>query len=134
MDTRKASQLINSLTANEDLRQDLWVEYLSGTPISKLPSKAFEKAVAYDIQSSDRAAYELAILDIPLNLLNLFNAVEKHVVFLLYLGYNIGEISVTLGESRVTIMGLVSSIKQNIAWDELKWRLKDPSLMKRNSA
>lgn len=119
MDTNKVSQLINSLTLNEDLRQDLWVAYLSGTPISQLHTKAFQKIIQNDILSKDIAAYELANSDISSKLLGILSSAEKHVVFLLYLGYNIGEISVTLGKSRVTIIELVSSIKQKIAWGNL---------------
>ena len=135
MDTKnkEASRLINSLTINEDLRQDLWVAYLSGTPIANLSQKIIENLISYDIQSKEAAAYELAISNIPQEISDLFNSFEKHTMFLLYMGYNIGEISVTLGKSRVAILGLISSIKQNNAWDKLKWRLKDRSQMMKNS-
>lgn len=121
MDTHKTSKLINSLTLNEDLRQDLWVAYLSGTPANQLPQKAIESLITSDIQSQDFAAYELSLLELPQELLNSLTDEEKLVMFLLYLGYNIGEVSVLLGESRVVVLELISSVKQNEAWEKFEW-------------
>jgi hypothetical protein len=134
MDTesKKIAGLINSLTNNEDLRQDMWVAYLSGTPLVNLRQKILEKLITYHTQSKVYNAYELSKIDIPLDLLMFFTANERHVMFLLYLGYNIGEISVTLGESRVTIISSILSIKQNTAWNKIKWHLNNHSLKKKD--
>lgn len=137
MDTgsnKLASRMINSLTLDEDLRQDLWIAYLSGTPISHLHKEILKIILKYDVQSKDSAAYELFCSDIPLELLDLLSPMEKTTMFLLYLGYNIGEISVTLGESRVVVLELISSIKQHKTWEMLEWHSRDPSQMKRSLA
>ena len=121
MDLPSASKLIKNLTINEDLRQDLWVAYLSGTPLKQLPQKALESIITSDFQSKDHAAYELFSMDIPQEMLNSLADEEKHIVFLLYLGYNIGEVSVLLGKSVVVVLELISSLKQKDTWEKLSW-------------
>ena len=116
---QKASRLINNLTVNEDLRQDLWVAYLSGTPINSLRTKITELLVNYQIQALDRISLELMQADFPPNFFDVFDDVECHTLYLLYSGYNIGEISVTLSISRVTVLDVVSSIKEKGEWSKL---------------
>ena len=113
MDIQKATKKINQITTDEDLRQDLWVAYLSGVPLSQLSNNILNKLLTDEINSQDKAALELIYSHIPLKLLNILTNDEKHVLFLRYLGYNIGEISVKLGKSRVAILNLLSSIKKN---------------------
>jgi hypothetical protein len=119
MDIQKATQIINLITKDEDLRQDLWVAYLSGIPLHKLPTTILQQYIINDINSQDAKIYQLAKLDIPIKSFNILNNHEKYTLLLLYLGYNIGEISVTLGKSRVAILELIASIKQNKMWDIL---------------
>ena len=118
MDTinqEKISQLINSLTVNEDIRQDLWIAYLSGTPANKLSSKILQILISYDIE--ERSVKTFTLSSAQESFFNAFSDLESRVMYLLSLGYNVGEISVALGRSRVAILQAVSSMRKNIAWD-----------------
>jgi hypothetical protein len=117
-DKKKVANLINSLTIDEDIRQDLWVEYLSGTPSSKLYSKILKILIKYDILSREKQISNIIHHSIPENFLNTFSDIESKTLYLLCLGYNIGDISDTLGQDRVSILDAVSSIRQKSTWSK----------------
>ena len=135
MVTRKHNQelvlgLINSLTADEDLRQDLWVEYLSGEPLDTIHSKVLSLLITYHIQARSDIGLLLSQIDLPDNFVNFFSDIELHTMYLLFLGYNIGDISVALGKSRVAISDAITSLKNKKVWK--KWRLNATSVIKRS--
>jgi len=113
MNNKKSSveEIINSLTTDEDLRQDLWVSYLEGTHPTRLSSKILQILITCDTQG------RFPIVCPPDFLLNKMNNLESHVLYLLCLGYNIGKISVALSISRVAVLETMSSIRKKNTLD-----------------
>jgi len=115
---KKVLWLINSLTVDEDLRQDLWVDYLSGATFKAL----FKKVI--DIQCNNTIPNNTQLQSIqniisnppPEKFLNYFNDIEKSIMCLLAIGYNIGDVCVLLGISKVNIDRIIVDISLNEAW------------------
>lgn len=112
--------LINCLTENEDIRQDLWVYYLSGNSIDTLPSQLDKILICY----SDDVQIKHAIWNIIQNpasdgltaLLDQFSDFERSILCCLMLGFNFEQISKHRGISVVRIKQTVSNIRYNVSW------------------
>jgi len=124
--------LINSLTKDEDLRQDLWIEHLSGANLSKLFNKVKNSHI-YRTPSIQQLQNIQHLLYSPPSdtFLNNFNDIEKSIMCLLAIGYNIGDICVLVGISEVSIERIIVDISLNNAW-KIEWPSNDVSLMKRS--
>ena len=88
----------------------------------------------YDIRIRESKLSNTIPNSIPTNFFSVFNDVECHTLYLLYLGYNIGEISVTLGISRVAVTKVMSSISNKNVWGNIEWHLSDHLPIKRSLA
>jgi len=130
MDTRKKKQqkverLINSLAQSEDIKQDLWVDYLTGTDLSSLVFKAYQHKLTYHSQSEhNESLHALLYNPPPTEFIEKFTECEREVMYLFTLGYNIGEVCVHLGISLVGVQQLLSSIRSKKVWDKL-WLSRD---------
>ncbi len=128
------SLLINSLTEDEDLRQDLWVAHLSGAPISQLFNTAVDARIfnIYTKIEQPQIIQQLFSSPLPDQFLNNFSDIQRSIMCLLTIGYNIGEVCVHLGMNEVSIRRIIREISQNKAWDNL-WPSNVISMNARNS-
>lgn len=121
--TRQVSNLINLLTEDEDQRQDLWVHYLSGNPLSTLASHLDKMNKEFSIDSELQASLWQAFQDPPSDkfssLLSQLSNVEQSIVCLLALGLAVSEISSYKGISQVRIRQVIEVIRYNSAWKEI---------------
>lgn len=125
--------IINSLTDDEDLRQELWVDHLSGSCLRKLFNKVKDSHVNINTPSPDQLeSIQLVISNPPSQaFLSKFSNIECSIMCLLAIGYNIGDLSVLLGMSEVSIRRIMVDISLNQAWDTL-WHSRETSIMKRD--
>ena len=115
----KVSNIINSLTKDEDRRQDLWVHYLSGNQVSSFSAYM----VALDDKDDLQIKLTKLLCDPPSNrfhqLLTHFSEVERSIVCLLALGLSIQQISRYKDISEIRIYQVIFNIRQNRCWKEL---------------
>lgn len=112
--------LINSLTVNEDERQDLWVAYLSGTPTNYL-SCELERIRLDDIEELKPSINQLLTQSIPphlLTTLNQFSDFEKRVIYHLLLGLSVDSIARYNKLSSIRVEQTISTIRKSSLWDE----------------
>lgn len=114
---------INKLTRNDDYRQELILRHLEGLPVSEFPSylQSLEsnnnkyhknKEVIWDFLKNP-------ISDKLANILVLFSNTEQKVICMLALGYEIDEISLDLGISKVRVHQMLGSIRASKEWDKI---------------
>jgi DNA-binding NarL/FixJ family response regulator len=129
---KRVEKLINSLTHNEDIRQDLWVDYLTGTDMSALVFKAFQHKIKYHSQSENCPFIRDLLYNPPKEeFIEKFTENERELMCLFALGYNIGEVCVHLGITQVGVEHLLSSIRSKEAWDDI-W-LSNDHFQKKNA-
>jgi hypothetical protein len=127
---KQVEKLINSLTRNEDIRQDLWVDYLTGADMPSLLFKATQHKLKYDSRNYDSAFIAQLLHNPPKEeFIEKFTDYERELMCLFALGYNIGEVCVHLGINQVRVEHLLSSIRSKKAWDNI-WHSKDLSQKK----
>lgn len=117
------SSLINCLTDDEDVRQDLWVHYLSGQPVESLEARLVRIKAEYgedlELQHSiwallnDPPSEELSTI-----LENNFTDYERTIICLLMLGLDSSAISDVKGISQVRIRQSIATIRYNRCWEE----------------
>jgi hypothetical protein len=111
------ARLINSLTGDEDLRQDLWVEYLSGACFSTILDRVISSHYHPTPSISQLQSVQHLMRNPPSHaFLNSFNDIEKTIMCLLAIGYNVGDVSVLLGISEVSIESIIVDISLNEVW------------------
>ena len=120
METQEqVNNLINCLTSNDDLRQELWVYYLEGNPVESFSSHLKKIQIEY---SDDKVVQEnlWQLMQTTSNsffdILNNFTDFEQSVVIFLVIGMNIEKISQYLGISQVRIKQVIASIRYNTIW------------------
>jgi len=112
--------LINSLTKDEDLRQELWVHYLDTNSVDSLSnhlqklsleSKEIEnfKANAWYLMNKYHSQQLSDIIET-------FTEFEKSVVCLVMLGFDINKIAKIKGISEVRIRQTMLNIRYNPSW------------------
>lgn len=121
--TEQVSNLINCLTKDEDLRQDLWVHYLSGHSPSSFASylDKMNKEFAVDTELQKRLwhAFSSPVSDRFHELLGRFSDVERSVLCMLSLGLTINQVSKYKRISEIRIRQVISIVKENDCWEEL---------------
>lgn len=121
--TSLAYQKINSLTEDEDHRQNLWIHFLSGNPLDTLTAH-LELLKKESILSND---IEKRILGIIRNshynkfqeILANFSNYEQGIICLIALGLSIKQISSVRGISEIRIKQTISAIRYNPYWNTL---------------
>ena len=117
-------QLINSLTEDDDLRQELWVHFLSGHPspsfIYQLEILMIYRRVVEDFQ------YKMAtFLKHPLTpkmekALLILAPTERRIIYLLMCGLSPEEIARYKSISVVKVYQAITSIRSSPAWRDLR--------------
>lgn len=114
--------LINCLTNNEDLRQDLWVHYLSGNPVDSFVSHL--QKIHADYSEDIRIKYAVwQIIQNPISdnfqdFLDAFSVFERSILCDLMLGLTVEQMSKHRGISQVRIRQTVSNLRYNEAWGQ----------------
>lgn len=122
--TIEVSSIINSITDNEDARQDLWVHYLSGTPAERLNSYLNDTQLEYSDDLELRESIWQLMQD-PLSeelqsFLEInFSDYERTIICLLMLGLDTGKISAVKGVSEVRIRQSIAAIRYNTSWSTI---------------
>ena len=125
MEWKKIQEKINTLTDNEDYRQELWAAYLSDNKhlslqleLIKLRNQEIEEFrhnIHYLIENPPQKEFR--------QLLESFDGIERTILYLLVLGYNIDDISEYKGICVVRIKQVISRIRISKRWN--KWHLND---------
>lgn len=125
---QKVKKDIDELTDNEDYRQELWTAYLSGEKhlsfqleIIKLKQQEidqFRHSLHYLIANPPHSGLQ--------QVLDSFNGIERTVLYLLIIGYNIEDISKYSDICIIRVRHIVDIIKQSNRWN--KWLLKSTSM------
>ena len=129
--TDKVSNLINCLTNSEDERQDLWVHYLSGTPVDSLSSHLKQVQLEYSDDIELRKAIWQLVKD-PISeelsnfLVKNFTDYERSVICFLMLGCDVEKISELKGISQVRIRQSIATIRYNKCWKEMYGTKEEP--------
>lgn len=118
----RVSKIINCLTNDEDIRQDLWVHYLSGNPIDSFSNFLDKVKLEHDKELYVKYAVWSLIKNPPsenfYKVLEEFSDFERSIMCLLAIGLSIDKISTYKGINQVRIRQAISSIRYNIAWDK----------------
>lgn len=118
------SNLINYLSNEEDIRQDLWVSYLSGTPVESLESRLVEIKKEY----SEDIELQKSIWSIMKNppsehflaaIKDNFTEYEKSIICYIMLGFDSNKIADIKGISQVRIKQSIATIRYNNFWKEV---------------
>lgn len=106
-------ELINSLTLDEDLRQDLWVAYLDGTPNNALPL-LLSSLVSYQYIETTFKQQIQAVINHPLPdiYLSPLTNVQRIVVCLLMLGCEPSVIGSYLGIMEVKVAEILVILQE----------------------
>ena len=117
-------QLIENLTEDEDIRQELWVHFLSGhghpSFIAKLEILYLQRAVVLEYQRL--IAYSLHF-PLPADLeaeLKQFAPVEYSVLIMVALGFSIDQIAKYKDICPIRLRQLVLSIRGSNIWDKMR--------------
>ena len=118
------SCLINSLTNDDDLRQDLWVSYLDGKKPNELQeylqSIRDENADDQELQMSIwRLIYDPKYQHLISTLEEHFTDYERSILCYLMLGLSVHRISDLKGISEVRIRQSISAIRYNTFWRDV---------------
>lgn len=129
MEAPKAvSNLIKCLTNDEDLRQELWVHYLSGNSVDTFASHLEKVASQYSSHHDLKEAMWSLLNDPPsermINLLDRFSDFERSIMCLLVIGLCPQELSRYKAISEVRIRHAIATIKANSSWEEI-YGIKD---------
>jgi len=116
----QVDNLINCLTSDEDLKQELWVHFLSGNPIESF-STYFKKLKT---EQSDDIRLQQAmwlLIKEPISeefssILEDFSDYECSILCCLFLGMSIKQISSVKGINEVRIKQTIHTIRYNPLW------------------
>lgn len=120
--SRDIASLINSLTNDEDKRQQLWVYYLSSNDALSLPAHLKtlqeEEKLQKDLDTlwaliASKPAFKV------LNILDSFTDLERSIIALLMLGLDLDTISKYKLISPVRLKQVIMCIKNNSNWNKL---------------
>lgn len=121
--TNQVNCLINSLTNDEDLRQELWIHYLSGNTVTSFSNHLEKLKFEYSEDLNLKKQIWLLIKNPPsdkfLSLLDNFTEFERSVICLLILGLDVNKISAAKGISEVRIRQSIATIRYNSCWEEI---------------
>jgi len=93
MDQVMIHRLISALTKNEDLRQDLWVSYLSGEIDSTFSSKLQQLSISKDIEQRASSSFQdILDLNISQDVLDQLSDLQCSILFMTILGYSLEQV------------------------------------------
>lgn len=125
------SNLINCLSNDDDVRQDLWVHYLSGKPVESLNARLarikVEQSEDLELQKSIWHLLNNPPREELSQLINLnFSDYERSIICMLMLGLDSSKISEIKGISQVRIKQSIATIRYNKCWEELYGTKEEP--------
>ena len=125
------TNLINCLSNDEDVRQDLWVHYLSGTPVESLNAHLAKIQAEYRQDIELQKALWSLIQNPPSEELQKlisdnFTDYERKIIFYLMLGMDTSKISDLKGISEVRIRQYIATIRYNKCWEEMYGTEEEP--------
>jgi len=126
----QVSCLIDNLTSDEDLRQELWVHYLSGNSSESFKDSLERIKLQHSINEEfNKVVYE-AFNYRPsikfVSFLDSFTEFEQNILYMLMLGLSLQQISLIKGIDEVRIEQCVASIRYNNIWNEYQKMRKVP--------
>jgi len=128
-------QTINSLTNDEDYRQELWVHYLSGKPSAALNNRLTqikrENEQYEKLQEAVWTMYRNPPSPELLSFIKCFSEFEQSIMFLLLLGLSVNDVSEYKGISLIRIRQIITAIRNNPVWED-KWQ-KEPTRHQKKS-
>lgn len=106
-------ELINSLTPDEDLRQDLWVAYLDGAPNNALPVLLASLSSYQHIEASFKQQIQ-SVISYPLadHHLSSLTDIQRIIVCLLMLGCDLSIISAYNGITEVKVTEILVALQE----------------------
>lgn len=118
------NSLINSLTKDEDVRQNLWVYYLTGTASESLEARLSNlKKEHINDSFLQKTIWNLIQNPPSIELSNLidnnFTYFESSIICCLMLGLSVSEISDIKGISEVRIRQSIAVIRYNNIWNKV---------------
>jgi hypothetical protein len=120
--TAMVGHLINHLTEDNDLRQDLWVHYLSGNPMDSLSTHLEDIVNEYSDEEQVKSTVWQLMNNPPsedfITMLDSFTEFEKSIICSLMLGFTVEHISRRRGISEVRLRQTISSIRYNPLWEQ----------------
>jgi hypothetical protein len=119
----KVSNLINSLTDDQDQRQDLWVHYLTNCSSASLESHLEKIKIEEMLDREFRTQLWDAFKNPPSSkfseLLSHLSEVEQSVACLLALGLSVSDVSRYKRIAEIRIRQVISVMRENDCWKEL---------------
>ena len=110
-------QLIMTLTQNEDLRQDLWVYYLSNQIYSTFSDKLTQLSLISRIEKSIlNNTQDILSLEIPQHDLDQLSDLQRSILLLSILGYNLEHIGKYNDVKQVIIDKEMVDLVQHPLW------------------
>ena len=109
--------LISALTQNEDLRQDLWVAYLSGEINSTFSNKLLQLTVSQEIdQKASDNFQDIINLDIPQDTLDQLSDLQCSILFMTVLGYSLEQVGRYNDVEQVIIDEEMVNLTKHLVW------------------
>lgn len=111
--SKEVERLINQLTQDEDMRQDLWVAYLSGVPSYQLIQSLTQLRVNTHIESDKQALYTIIYHPINESILEYLSPIERLIACLIALNCDMGIISTYTGIKIAHIRGILVALQKS---------------------
>jgi len=116
-------KLINSLTSDEDQRQELWVHYLSGNSANTFVHFLQQIKIKDDAERELQKTIWKIIADEShsslLNTITHFSEFERELIVLLMIGISANTISGYKGITEIRIKQAIANIKNSGKWKEI---------------
>jgi len=116
----EVNSLINCLTSDEDIKQELWVHYLSGNAVESFASHLSKIRTEYSDDLELKKSIWQLINNPPsdklMGILDNFTEFERSIICLLMLDLSIDKISIVKGINEVRIRQSIASIRYNTCW------------------
>jgi hypothetical protein len=124
--------LINQLTQDEDERQELWLDYLNGTPLNSLNKRLGQFFIQKKLDDEEvkKTLWQLikkTSSDDFSKFLNCFSNYERSIMFCLMVGLSVPEIAEYKGICQVRVRQTISAIRYNSSWKEFYGTKKEPN-------
>ena len=117
VDQRMVQTLISALTKNEDLRQDLWVAYLSGEINSTFTKKLQQLSISQDVEKTAADSLQKILdLNIPQDILNQLSDLQCCILLMTILGYNLEQVGRYNGVEQVIVDKEMVSLHKHPIW------------------
>lgn len=119
---KSAKRAIDRLTDDEDMRQELWLHYVSKNSVNSLADKLTnirkENSLHEKLEQALMHVHSNPPTDSTIVFLNNFSDFEQSIMFLLLMGFSMEEVSEYKGISCIRLNQCISTIRSNSAWEQ----------------